>query len=204
MFSLIPKEEKYFTLLSELAAKVRAGSEVFLRLFDDFGNRQKFADEIKSFEVQCDTIAGTITGRLNTSFITPIDREDIFLLVKEVDDIMDAINGLAFRFDTYMVSTPRPESVEFAKLIHQGAVELEAAFSRLEKHKDLGVHPKNINDIEKKGDQLYRAAIRRLFLEEKDPIEVIKWMSIYETLEDATDRCKDVAESLEAVVVKNK
>lgn len=204
MFSFIPKEEKYFRSLSELAARVRAGSEIFLRLFDDFGNHHKFADEIKSVEVQCDTIAASITSRLNTSFITPIDREDIFLLVKEVDDIMDAINGLAFRFDTYSVKTPRSEAVEFARLIHQGAVELEHAFSMLEQNKNLGDHPKNINDIEKKADHLYRDAIRRLFTEEKDPIEVIKWMSIFETLEDATDRCKDVAEALKGVVVKNK
>lgn len=204
MFSLIPKDEKYFTLLSELATRVHSGTEVFLKIFDDYGSRARFADEIKGIEVACDTIAARITSRLNTSFITPIDREDIYLLVKELDDVIDLVNNLAIRFDMYNVHSLRPEAREMAEILRLATAEIEGAFHLLEKHQSLGDHCAKINELENRGDKLYRASIKDLFLNEKDPIEVIKWSAIYESLETAVDRCKDVAESLEAVVVKNK
>lgn len=204
MFSLIPKDEKYFTMLSELATRVHGGTEIFVKIFDDYGNRTQYASDIKGVEVACDSIAARITGRLNTSFITPIDREDIYLLVKELDDVIDTVNNLAIRFDMYSVHSLRPEAREMAEVLRLATAEIEGAFHLLEKHQSLGDHCAKINELENRADKLYRGSIKDLFIKEKDPMEVIKWMAIYEALETAVDRCKDVAESLEAVVVKNK
>lgn len=204
MFRLIPREEKYFGLLAQLAGRVREGGEVFARLFDDFSNRHAYAEEIKSIERECDELGAKITQRLNSSFITPIDREDIYLLVTELDDVIDMINDLARKFDIYGVAEPHKDAVEVAKILSRATVEIEGAFRMLERHEGLGEHCHTIRQLEKQADALYNDEMRRLFRDEKDPIEVVKWKSIYEELENSVDRCKDVAEALEAVVVKNK
>jgi predicted phosphate transport protein (TIGR00153 family) len=191
-------------MLNELATQVKQGGQLFVRIFEDYENNAQYAEQIKGVEVTCDDLAAKITQKLNSSFITPIDREDIYLLVTELDDVIDMINDVARRFDIYSVTRPRPDSVEIASLLGRATVEIEGAFGLLERHQGVGAHLAAINQLEKRADALYRNAIRRLFTDEKDPIEVIKWMSIYEELENSIDRCKDVAEALEAVVVKNK
>ena len=204
MFGLVPKEEKYFAMLSELASKVREGGEVFAKIFKDFSNHPQYAEQIKQIEVESDDIAAKILQKLNSSFITPIDREDIYLLVTELDDVIDMINDLARRLEIYNITSLNPDSVEIASLLSRSAVEIQDVFALLERSQSVGEHCRNINQLEKRADSLYRDAVRRLFREEKDPIEIIKWMSLYEELENTIDRCKDVAEALEAVVVKNK
>jgi uncharacterized protein len=201
---LLPREEKYFGMLNQLAGRVKEGGELFVRIFEDYGNHAHYAEQIKGIEVVCDDLAAKITKKLNSTFITPIDREDIYLLVTELDDVIDMINDLARRLDIYSVTKPRPDGAEIASLLAKSTVEIESAFAMLEQNHGLGEHTANISQLEKRADSLYSDAVRRLFREEKDPIEIIKWMSIYEELENSIDRCKDVAEALEAVVVKNK
>jgi predicted phosphate transport protein (TIGR00153 family) len=201
---LTPKDDKYFTLLSEMATHVSRGGSLFAKVFQDYASHVAYAEQIKQIEVECDDLGATITRRLNSSFITPIDREDIYLLVTELDDVIDMLNDLARRLDIYDVSEPRPDAAEIAALLSRATAEIADAFSLLEQHKELGEHCNNIRQIEKRADAMYNAAVRRLFKEEKNPIEVIKWMSLYEELENSIDRCKDVAEALEAVLVKNK
>jgi hypothetical protein len=201
---LVPREEKYFGMLNQLAAEVKQGGKLFVRLFEDYENRAQYAEQIKGIELKCDDLAAKITQRLNSTFITPIDREDIYLLVTELDDVIDMINDLARRLDIYAVTSPRPDGAEIASLLGRATEEIESAFARLERHQGLGEHAATISQLEKRADSLYSDAVRRLFREERDPIEIIKWMSIYEELENSIDRCKDVAEALEAVVVKNK
>jgi len=191
-------------MLNQLAAQVNQGGELFVKLFGDYEHHPQYAEQIKGIEVTCDDLSAKIIQKLNSTFITPIDREDIYLLVTELDDVIDMINDLARRLEIYGVSTPRPDAPEIASLLGKATVEIEVAFGMLERHEALGEHTGIISQLEKRADALYSDAIRRLFREEKDPIEVIKWMSIYEELENSIDRCKDVAEALEAVVVKNK
>ena len=112
---LIPKEEKYFGMLDELAAQVKQGGEIFVRIFEDYDNHAQYAEQIKGIEVSCDEVAAKIIQKLNSSFITPIDREDIYLLVTELDDVIDMINDLARRLDIYSVAKPRPDSAEIAR-----------------------------------------------------------------------------------------
>jgi predicted phosphate transport protein (TIGR00153 family) len=204
MFRFVPREEKYFGMLNQLASQVKDGGEIFVKIFGDYKNHAKYAEQIKTIELSCDVLAAKITQKLNSSFITPIDREDIYLLVTELDDVIDMINDLARRLEIYGVAKPRPDAVELAKLLASATVEIADVFALLEHQQGVGEHTRTINQLEKRADALYSDALRRLFREEKDPIEVIKWMSIYEELENSIDRCKDVAEALEAVVVKNK
>ncbi|HEY7543720.1 MAG TPA: DUF47 family protein [Blastocatellia bacterium] len=201
---LIPREEKYFQMLSQLATKASEAGEIFARVFHEFHNHAQFAEEIKAVETASDELAAQITQKLNSTFITPIDREDIYLLVTEIDDVIDMINDIARRMDIYGISAPRADSRQIADLLNRTTVELKDAFTVLERGQDVGDHCRKIRQLEREGDTLYREAIRQLFKEEKDAVEVIKWMSIYEELENSIDRCKDVAEVLEAVVVKNK
>lgn len=201
---LLPREDKYFSMLNQLAGQVRQGGELFVKIFEDYQNHARYGEQIKGIEVSCDELAAKITQKLNSTFITPIDREDIYLLVTELDDVIDMINDLARRLDIYSVTVPRPDASEIASLLSKATVEIENAFALFERHEGLGEHTGNISALEKRADALYSDAIRRLFREEKDPLEVIKWMSIYEELENSIDRCKDVAEALEAVIVKNK
>jgi len=191
-------------MLNELASKVKEGGELFLRIFEDYGCQSQYAEQIKVIEVTCDDLGAKITQKLNSTFITPIDREDIYLLVTELDDVIDMINALARGMDIYGVTVPRPDAAEMAGVLRSATVELEAAFANLDRNEGLGERITAISALEKKADVLYSDAVRRLFREEKDPIEVIKWMAIYEELENSIDRCKDVGEALEAVVVKNK
>src|SRR2546423_11619385 len=137
---LIPREEKYFTMLSQLAAEVQKGGEIFARIFEDYQHLARYAEEIKAVEVGCDEMGAKITQKLNSSFITPIDREDIFLLVTELDDVIDMITDLARRLDIYSVITPRPDGAEIASLLAEATVEIERAFGMLEQHHGLGEH----------------------------------------------------------------
>ena len=204
MVRLVPREEKYFGLLNQLAAQVKQGGELFVKIFQDYKNSAQYAEQIKGIELACDDMGAKITQKLNSSFITPIDREDIYLLVTELDDVIDMINGLARRLEIYGVTEPRDDAKEVARLLGSATGEIADAFALLEDQQGIGEHTRTISQLEKRADALYRDALRRLFREEKDPIEVIKWMSIYEELENCIDRCKDVGEALEAVVVKNK
>jgi uncharacterized protein len=204
MVRLVPREEKYFALLHELASQVKKGGELFVKIFQDYTNHTHYAEQIKAIELECDDLAAKITQKLNSTFITPIDREDIYLLVTELDDVIDMINDLARSLEIYSVARPRPEAAEVASLLGRATVELADVFGLFEHKQGVGEHCRTISQIEKRADALYRDAIHRLFTEEKDPIEVVKWMSIFDKLESSIDRCKDVGEALEAIVVKNK
>jgi uncharacterized protein Yka (UPF0111/DUF47 family) len=203
MVRLIPREEKYYALLENLVGKVRSGAALFVDLLADYEQRAGYAEQIKAIEEECDQLVADIVAKLNTSFITPIDREDIYLLTTRSDDIIDEVNGLARRLEIVNAVRLRPDVPEIAGLLASALVEVEAAFGQLQKRNGVTEHGRRVRRLEKRGDVLYAEALHRLFTEEPNPIEVIKWLSIYEQLEDAIDRCKHLAESLESVVVKH-
>jgi uncharacterized protein len=203
MVRLIPREEKYFALLSGLIGKIRSGAMLFVDLLADYDHRAGFAEQIKAVEEECDHLVADIVGKLNTSFITPIDREDIYLLTTRADDIIDEINGLARRLEIVHAYPLRPDVPEIAGILADSLLEVEAAFGQLQARNGVTEHSRTVRRLEKRADVLYAEALHRLFTEEPNAIEVVKWASIYEQLEDAIDRCKHLAESLESVVVKH-
>jgi uncharacterized protein Yka (UPF0111/DUF47 family) len=200
---LIPREEKYFALLSDLIGKVSSGAGLFVDLLGDYDNRAMYVEKIKSIEKDCDIQVADIVAKLNSSFITPIDREDIYLLTTSSDDIIDAINGLARRLEMVNAVPVRPDFPEIAALLAASLAEVAAAFGQLETRSRVTDHAKRVRTHEKRADTLYADALHRLFTEEPDPIEVVKWATIYEQLEDAIDQSKHLAQSLEGIVVKH-
>ncbi len=203
MVRFIPREEKYFALLTGLIGRISSGAALFVDLLADYDGRAAYAEQIKAIERECDHLAAGIVGKLNTSFITPIDREDIYTLTTRADDIIDAVNGLARRLEIVHAVPLRPDVPEIAKVLADALVEVEAAFGELEARNGVTEHGRKVRLLEKRGDVLYAEALHRLFTEESNAIEVIKWVSIYEQLEDAIDRCKHLAQSLEGIVVKH-
>ncbi len=199
----VPREERFFALLSDLMAKACSGAALFVELLADYEARAGYAAKIKAIEEDCDRLAAEIIAKLNASFITPIDREDIYLLTTRSDDIIDAINGLARRMDIVNAVPLRGDVPEIAGLLAESLIEVDAAFGQLEKRSGVAEHGRRVRTLEKRADILYAEALHRLFTEEPNAIEVVKWVSIYEQLEDAIDRCKHLAESLEGIVVKH-
>jgi len=199
----IPREEKYFGMLNELVGEIRKGADLFVRLFDDISKNVAYSEEIKRVEVECDRLSARIIERLNSTFITPIDREDIYLLATELDDIMDMINDMARLTVLYGVTKSTPPAIELARTLMDSVVELEKTLAVLESKKGVRDHIARIKTLEEDGDRASQSAIQGLFANEKDPIEVLKWLKIYEEMEAGIDRCKDVAKVVESIVMKN-
>jgi uncharacterized protein len=202
-FRLIPKEEKFYSDFLSLADQLMRGARVLEdMLAADRPNWDK-ADEIKEIEHKCDFLTHEIIQRLNRTFVTPIDREDIHALARSLDDVMDAIDASASLVRLYRLDSVRFGAREQAKIISACTKELHLALQGLEKSKGVAAHSIEINRLENEADRLHQQAVSRLFDDERDPIMVMKWKETLDFLEDATDRCEDVANVLEGVMVKN-
>ena len=202
-FSLIPREEKFYHDFQALADELQRGARLLEEmLLPDHPIWDK-ADEIKEVEHKCDNLTHEIIQRLNRTFVTPIDREDIFALARSLDDVMDAIDASATMVRLYRLDTVRFGARELAHLITASAHELHRALHALETKKSIATHAIEINRLENEADRVHQASVSRLFDECQDPILVMKWKETLDFLEQATDRCEDVANVLEGVVVKN-
>ncbi len=204
MFGLIPKEEKFFVLFKDAARNIVEGARLLKEMVDEFSDPVASQKQIKQVEHEGDTLTHDIVRKLNKSFITPLDREDIHALSGALDDILDLIDACAKRFVMYNVEKPTSTAQELAFIILKCCQTVETAISflggDLEQIKQYCVE---VNSLENEADRVCREAISRLFDEEKDPIQLIKWKEIYETLERACDKCEDAVNILESVVLKN-
>jgi predicted phosphate transport protein (TIGR00153 family) len=204
MFGLIPKDEKFFQMFKEMTANTIKGAELLKEMIDDFEDPAGSQRRIKDAEHKGDHLTHDIIKKLNKSFITPFDREDIYSLASKLDDIMDLIDASSQRMVMYNVEKPTPESKQLAFIILKSCQALDKAVALLGgKLEPIAEYCVEVNALENEADRVCREAISRLFDEEKDPIQLIKWKEIYETLERATDKCEDAANILESVVVKN-
>src|SRR6185369_12360762 len=161
------------------------------------------ADEIKEVEHKCDFVTHEIISRLNRTFVTPIDREDIHELAKSLDDVMDAIDAVATMVKLYKLNPIRFGARELAVTITSSTRQIRLALDALEGRKGVTTHAVEINRLENEADRIHQEAVMRLFEDERDPIVVMKWKETLDFLEHATDRCEDVANVLEGVVVKH-
>src|SRR5918912_2770868 len=161
------------------------------------------ADEIKEVEHKCDFLTHEIIQRLNRTFVTPLDREDIHALARSLDDVMDAIDASAALVRLYRLDRVRYGARELAQVISASTHQVRLALDALEQHKGLITHAVEINRLENEADRIHQQAVMQLFDGERDPILVMKWKEALDFLEDATDRCEDVANVLEGVVVKH-
>lgn len=205
-FRFMPKEEKFFDLFDDIAQVVVGAAECLHDLVTDYRDVEEKTHALRDMERRVDEATDGICSRLNVSFVTPIDREDICLLASSMDDILDYIEAAADRMKLYGVDKPREEAVELAALIVEGTKLVRTGVSALSDLRNTrGVLDPcvEINEVENRGDQVLRKALARLFKEETRPMEVAKWQEIFYRLETATDRCEDVANVLESIVVKN-
>jgi uncharacterized protein len=202
-FSLIPREGRFFEDFQALADQIRSGAQLLEEMLLPDPPRWDKAEEIKEVEHKCDFLTHAIIERLNRTFVTPLDREDIHALARSLDDVMDAIDAAASRIKLYRLNRVRFGARELAKIITSSAEQVCAAMHTLEQKKGVVVDCAiEINRLENEADRAHQEAVMRLFEEERDPILVMKWKEALDFLEDATDRCEDVANVLEGVVVK--
>lgn len=200
---LIPKEEKFYADFMAMADQLRAGARLLLDMLESDPPILDKADEIKEVEHTCDFLTHGIIQRLNRTFVTPIDREDIHSLARSLDDVLDSIDAAAALFPLYNINHVRFGAVDMAKIILQQTEALRFAVEALEKRKGVLEHTVEINRLENEADRTHQHAVKNLFDNERDPIEIMKWKEIFDLLEEATDFCEDVANLLESVVVKH-
>ncbi len=204
MFRLIPREEKFFEFFEKAANNILDGAKVLVQMTDEQdGDFEKGWKQLEDLEHVGDKITHQIIRKLNRTFITPIDREDIHALTVALDDVMDLIEAVAARMSLYKIKQPTEEARKLALVILKSAEEIVKAVSNLERLDDVTEHCIEINRLENEADEVCREAIAGLFEKGQDPIDVIKWKEIYETMETATDRCEDVANIVEGVALKN-
>ena len=199
---LIPREEKFFELFREQAENLHEAAHKLAALFENFHDIEKRVSEIKFIEHKGDQLTHGLMMRLNRTFITPFDREDIHALSSALDDVLDLMDGVAGRLITYKVKAALPGADQLSRLILHGTEIVLKAISELSKPVNILEYCQQLKHLEEEADRVKAACVARLFEDSVDPIEVIKWKEIYEVLEATTDKVEDVGNVLEAVLLK--
>ncbi|HYA31651.1 MAG TPA: DUF47 family protein [Thermodesulfovibrionales bacterium] len=202
---IFPKEIDFFEIFDKAASNLTKATSLLVSLMENFDNLEARAKEIYEVEQDGDMLTHDIMKKLNRSFITPIDREDIHALASRMDDILDLVWGGVDRMIVFKIAAPTREAVELAKDLHQTTEVLQKTIKELraKNYSHVQEHCIEINRLENRIDRTFRDALGKLFDDMKDPLLIIKWKEIYEHLEDASDRCEDVANVLEGIVLKN-
>jgi len=202
---LIPRETKFFDMFEEIAGNLVQGAQALSDLLDhyDYERMPLAVEHIKQIEQRGDEMTHNILVKLNQTFITPFDREDIHLLASSLDDVLDFIFAASDRLLNYKITQPSPSAKVLAGIILKQAEELRKAVSLLNKDGKLLAHCVEVNRLENEADQVSREAIGRLFDNSSDPITLIKLKEMLEILEEASDKAEDVANVLETVVLKS-
>ena len=196
-------EKKILVTLDDLAKKAVQISEELVIMLSDLKNAECHK-KIHTIETEADKLVRDIFSELNSTFITPLDREDMQRVASKIDDTIDHIDGISARLHSYKITTSPPYALDMANELVNATKEVELMTSKLRNIKNPSTmieHCRNTSAIEHKVDDLYSTAISKLF-ESKDPIEIIKLKDIYEKMESASDRCVDVADVVEDIVLK--
>ncbi len=199
---LIPRDEKFYDLFREQAENIHKAAGMLKELFDDFRDVEKRASEIKFLEHKGDQITHQLMMKLNRTFITPFDREDIHALGSALDDVMDLVDAAASRLVTYKVKQATPGAQQLSKVIVHGTEIIVKAIAQLHHPQNMLEYCEQLTLIEEEADRIKGECVARLFENSTAPVEIIKWKEIYEVLEATTDKQEDVADVLEAVVLK--
>jgi len=204
---LLPASDsaQFFDLFEQHAERTREAAALLAAVVCDGADPEKHAELVKMVEHAGDEITHAVIERLHQTFITPIDRGDIHELISRMDDVLDLVEASAERISLYRIRTMEADARELARVLEQAVTEMGAAVRCLRDLKDrprLLAHCTEINRLENVGDQLLRRAVARLFNGSSDPIHVIKWKEIYDYLENAIDRCEDVANVIEGVALE--
>jgi predicted phosphate transport protein (TIGR00153 family) len=200
---ILPREKSFFQMFNQQAENVEAGAIAMVEMLEHFDQAAAGAEQVEAFEHTGDSITHSIIRKLNQTFVTPFDREDIHELASKIDDVIDLVDAAATRMVTYRVRALRPGVLDLAITVRLAAKQIVAAVRLLDRGNGVLDHCIEINRLENLADRQCRDLIVNLFEQEKDPVEIIKWKEIIETLEFATDKCEDVANVIETVTLKN-
>lgn len=204
-FSLIPREERFFDLLDEHAVRILEGVKLFQSMLLDWSLDHISITRLKNLEHEADMTTHEIINMLNRTFVTPIDREDIHLLAKQLDDVLDITFKVAVRLQLFRVRKITAELISLTEVLKEAAevvVKAIESIRHLDRPQRVLDYCIDINRLENQGDLLSEQAILNLFQNPTEPLEVIKWKELYDSIEDGIDKCEDIANTLEGVVVK--
>ncbi len=199
---ITPQDQSFFDLFEQLATKVREGATDLLTLLQDYTDLDRKVGKILDIEHQGDEITHQVIRRMNTSFVTPFDREDIHLLVSSLDDVLDHIEAAAEYLQLQKIDAPLPQMISLTQTLAQAATKTADAMPGLRKMKDLEDYWIEINRLENEGDRSYRRTIAELFSGDYKAMDVLKYKEIIEQIEGAIDRLEDVANAVESIYLK--
>ncbi len=202
-FSIFPRDEQFFDLFNQMADEIRRAAVLLEQLLATSPPDGAKIDLIKDAEHRCDALTHDTIQRLHRTFVTPFDREDLYALATSLDNVMDAIDHAAALVRLYRIDQLRDGARELAHTVTASAERLHAALDALARKQPVHPHAVEINRLENDADRVYQQAVQGLFDSERDPIVVLKWKELYDMLEVITDRCEDVANVIEGVVVKH-
>jgi uncharacterized protein len=201
--SLIPRERRFYDLFDRQAQNVAGAARLLIAVFDDVATLTQRQKDIKDLEHAGDELTHEMVRMLNRTFVTPFDREDIYALGSGLDDVLDYIDEIAEVIMLYGITEIPQSAKEMGRLLAAAVAELQGAISKLESREGAVEHGIEVHRIENLGDAESRRAIGELFSGRHDPLTVIKLKEFYTLLEDSLDRCEDVAQVIENIVIKN-
>lgn len=200
---IIPRDEQFFELFDQLAHHLATAAKMLDTLFGDVEHVDDHVKAIKDIEHKADLLTATLNQRIDKSFITPIDREDIHHLASRLDDVIDLLDGTSRRFEMLHITEVRPQARQLTNVLVRATAEITIAVSEMRKPPQVNEHVALIKHLEEEGDAIYHEAVGALFAGTPDPLEVIKWKEMYDTLEGAIDSCMGVAQVLQSISLKN-
>jgi predicted phosphate transport protein (TIGR00153 family) len=200
---LIPREEKFYDMFVEDAANVLAAARTLETFFSTYDQRERIAAQLQELEHQGDQLSHDIGHKLEETFVTPFDREDIHALISGLDDILDLIEEVADTCILYRISEPTDAARQQAEIVTLQCIQIREALSHLRDFRRLDQYWVEIQRLENEGDQVVLKAVAGLFQDGESPLEIIKWKDVYDLLENAIDACEDVANVIERIVVKH-
>jgi hypothetical protein len=200
---LIPRDEQFFDLFDQLTAHLVTTTKMLTELFAAPSQVADHVRSIKDVEHKADVLTHDINQRIDRSFVTPIDREDIHMLATRLDDVIDLIDGTSRRFEMLHIATVKDPAKALARVLVKAAEEIQVSVKSIRKTKIVGKHAAAIKQLEEEGDAIYHAAVGELFAGSPDPLDVMKWKEMYDTLERAIDSCMGVAQVLQSISLKH-
>ena len=200
---LIPRDEGFFVLFNELAKRLKEAAQLLNRLFAEPERLDHYVAAIKVVEHQADVLTHDVRARIDRSFVTPIDREDIHLLATVLDDVIDLIDGTARRAAMFHIAESRDPARRLSETIALAANHIETGVAAIKKPTIVATSSREIKKLEEEGDAIYQEAVGELFRGRPDALEVMKWKELYDTLERALDSCQGVGHVLESISLKN-
>ena len=201
--NLVPRERKFFDLFRDQAHNIEAGVSALHDLLVDYQNVVERSKQVREIENHGDLILHDVMRMLSSTFITPMDREDIHALTSALDDVLDLSEEVTDLLALYEIKEIRPELIKMSEVLLDCVREIKILMDKFEKFRDLAPHWIQVNTLENEGDRINRQAISKLFKDNHNPVEIIKWKDLFRLMEAAVDKCEDVANIVENIVIRH-